>query len=111
MAADPIPDSVRELVRARLSSAYEIDALVFLVRSPTPVSPTEAARHLVVTASHAERLLEALVQQRVADCVDGRYSFHPATGRDRKAATELAAVYDTYRLRLARIVYSDTDDG
>lgn len=108
---DPIPTAVRAFVRERLSDAYLLDALVYLARARRGTSVQEAARRLVLTAPHAERVLHELVARGLAEASDGAYLLRPAMDADRACVEELSRLYDTYRLRLVRIIYAPREMG
>lgn len=102
---DPIPAHVRRLLDHRLSSVSEVETLVLLVRTAgRRWSAQDVARQFVLDPEHTAMLLDALVRAGLVRRSDGHYEFDPTLEKDRTAASDLAALYATYRNRIMGIV-------
>ena len=104
MRHDPIPAGVRRLLDDYFSSVSEVETLVLLVRTGRRWSADEVAREFVLAREHTTLLLDALVRAGLVRHTGAHYEFDPADEEDRAAATELAALYPTYRTRIMNIV-------
>lgn len=102
---------MRSLLDRRFGSVSEVETLVLLVRSGRQWTAAEVAREFVVAEDYAAMLLDTLVQNGLIRASDGGYEFAPLRARDRRAAVDLADIYQTYRVRIMNLLLAKPRDA
>lgn len=102
----PLPKDVEQLLRRRLRSLTQLDALL-LVRNG-PRTATDVARALRISESHAEDELMSLVAHRLLAADGATYSYSPSS-KARSTIEAIAGLYPTYRLAIAKVIFSKED--
>lgn len=102
----PLPRDVEQLLRRRMRSLTQLDTLLLVRNGPQTAS--DVARALRISESHAEDELMSLVAHRLLAADGDLYSFSPST-KARATIDALASLYPTYRLAIAKVIFSKED--
>jgi predicted transcriptional regulator len=102
-----LPTDVEHLLRTRIRSLTQLEALLLLRAGPR--SAADVARALRITEAHAEDELTSLVAVRLAAAEGSRYRY-ATTPRIRATVDVLAPLYPTYRVAIAAAMFSELRD-
>jgi hypothetical protein len=65
---------------------------------------------MVLTVEHVDGLLASLVRAGLLEADGKTYLFRPSDQPAKRAAEDLAKIYQTYRLRILNIVFTKPND-
>lgn len=106
---DPIPPPVRDWLRRTITSASQLEVLLVLARAKRWSSIEDLAARMVLTDDHIVELVTGLRDAGLVTLNDGSCRFEPDDAQAAAVVSELAALYDTFRLRILNIVYDVVD--
>ena len=106
---DPIPPPVRHWLRGRITSASQLELLLVLARANRWKSIEDLAARMVLTDDHILQLVTGLRDAGLVTVKDGCCRFEPDDAQAAGVVSDLAALYDTFRLRILNIVYEVVD--
>lgn len=107
---DPVPAHVRQLLEGHIDSVSQLELLVLLVREQRPWRSQEIAAVMVLTVEHVDGLLASLARAGLLEGDGKTYLFRPSDQSAKRAAEDLARIYQTYRLRITNIVFTKPND-
>lgn len=102
---EAIEADVVELLRERVGSLEQLEALLMLHREATRAwTLAEIAERLSVSALMLEAELDALVAAGLVVRRDGRWAYAPRDARSSEIVARLAALYPVRRLEVLRLL-------
>lgn len=107
MGQDGIPNEVRELVEGHITSAAQVELLLFLRDRPgRGFDAAGAGRELRIDAAQAEHLLAELARSGLVHPEEDGYVYAPRDPQLREAVDALAALYPSYRVAIVSLIFS-----
>jgi hypothetical protein len=104
--AKEIPNSVKQLILARIDSVPELETIL-LLREQAEHSWTavEAGQRIYVSPAVAAHILKSLAERGFLACSESGYSYWPETDELRKTVDDLADAYAKHLVEVTRMIH------
>lgn len=107
MGQDGIPREVRDFVEEHITSAAQVELLLFLRARPgRSFDAPGAGRELRIDPSQAEQLLAELARSGLVRQAEDGYTYAPRDPHRQEVVDALAALYPSYRVAIVSLIFS-----
>lgn len=107
MAAELIPEDLREFILGRIDSIAQLEALLLLRRNPDESwTVATAAQRLYISESEALGALEHLCGNKLLSCSNDLYRFAGQSVDDRQMVDRLAETYAYHLIPVTNLIHS-----
>lgn len=107
MPAKEIPESVKQLVLARIDSVPELETILLLrEHAQQSWSAAETGRRIYVSHTVAAHILSGLVERGFLVSTESGYRYAPATDELRNTVDDLADAYTHHLVEVTRMIHS-----